>query len=453
MKRRQFMQQMGVGAAAAFGSGMCHWFPAFADTLAAAEQRKHQCILLWMSGGPTQTDTFDMKPDHANGGEFKEIQTNVPGVRFSEHLPKLAANADQLSIVRSLSTKEGDHGRGTYLMRTGHQQNGPVRYPSIGSSLSRQMEATSGTDLPNYVSITPAIAFNPAAFGPGFLGPAYAAATVGAIDRPPTPGDDNQDDDGPGFPELGVDFLRRGDQISAGQAKARMELWNSLQSDFLKGRSETAAAAQDTIYRRAIRMMNGKAVEAFDLTKESDKVRESYGRTRFGQGCLMARRLIERGVPFVEVSLGLEAGGVGWDTHQNNFTAVRTLSEQLDAGWGTLMAELKERGLLETTTILWMGEFGRTPTINTNAGRDHYPNAWTCVFGGGGIQGGSVHGATSEDGREVVDGKVDETDVLATLCTALGVDPETENITNLGRPVKIAEGLPIKPILASPTEA
>jgi len=174
-------------------------------------------------------------------------------------------------------------------------------------------------------------------------------------------------------------------------------------------------------------------------------VRSKYGPGQFGQGCLLARRLVERGVPFVEVALG-DSGA--WDTHQDNFTQVRTLSEQLDAGWATLMTELQERGLLDSTTILWMGEFGRTPTINANAGRDHFPAAWSCVFGGGGIQGGQAYGRTSADGTVVEENKVDIGDILATLCAALGVAPDEENITPAARPVKIAEGSPIRDILA-----
>jgi hypothetical protein len=191
--------------------------------------------------------------------------------------------------------------------------------------------------------------------------------------------------------------------------------------------------------------MNSKEAAAFDLSEEANEVREAYGRGPFGQGCLIARRLIERGVPFVEVTLG--GGGLGWDTHQNNFPGVKSLSEQLDAGWGTMMTELKDRDLLRDTTFLWMGEFGRTPAINPNAGRDHFPDAWTCVFAGGGIQGGQAYGKTSADGTEVEEGKVGVGDVLATLCKAVGVDPDTENISQLGRPIKIAEGAPISDIL------
>lgn len=163
----------------------------------------------------------------------------------------------------------------------------------------------------------------------------------------------------------------------------------------------------------------------------------------------MARRLVERGVPFVEVTLGgADGNGVGWDTHQDNFNLVRNLSGQLDAGWGNLMSELSARGLLEDTTILWMGEFGRTPAINENAGRDHFPQAWSCVFAGGGVAGGQAYGMTTPDGMEVAKDKAEVGDVLATLCSALGVDPETENTTNQGRPIKLAEGSPIKTILS-----
>ncbi len=185
---------------------------------------------------------------------------------------------------------------------------------------------------------------------------------------------------------------------------------------------------------------------AFDLSTEDEKTRAAYGSGMFGQGCLLARRLIERGVPFVEVCLG--GGGLAWDTHQDNFKQVKKLSEELDAGWATLMAELAERGLLDTTTIVWMGEFGRTPQINPNAGRDHFPTAWSCVLAGGGIKGGQAYGSTTDDGTEVKEHETTIGDVQATLCTALGVPPDTENTANGGRPIKIAEGTPIADILA-----
>jgi arylsulfatase A-like enzyme len=194
--------------------------------------------------------------------------------------------------------------------------------------------------------------------------------------------------------------------------------------------------------------MNSDALGVFDLTQEPDNIREAYGAGRFGQGCLLARRLIEQGVPFVEVTLGNPADGtVGWDTHADVFKSVKSLCGELDAGWSMLLKELQERGLLESTTIVWMGEFGRTPKINEMGGRDHFPNAWTCVLGGGGIRGGQVVGKTSPDGMEVIENKVGVEDLLATVCAALGVDPETENEGEDGRPIKISDGTPISGLI------
>jgi uncharacterized protein (DUF1501 family) len=195
--------------------------------------------------------------------------------------------------------------------------------------------------------------------------------------------------------------------------------------------------------------MNHDVARAFDLSAERAEVREAYGKGRFGQGCLLARRLLERGVPFVEVTLGAATDNlIGWDTHQNNFATVRSLCGELDQGWAQLMTELSERGLLDTVTIIWMGEFGRTPVINAQAGRDHFPAAWSCVLAGGGIRGGQAYGRTSGDGLTVEDGKVDVGDVLATLCTAVGLDPTESNISEVGRPIKLAEGRVIKEIIS-----
>ncbi|MFG0332097.1 MAG: DUF1501 domain-containing protein [Maioricimonas sp. JB049] len=436
--RRHLLSTLAAGIGGASVSG---WFPAFAEQLAAHPGRRRHCILLWMSGGPTQTDTWDMKPNHENGGEFEEIQTAAPGLRFSEHLPKLATMADKLAVLRGLSTKEGDHGRGTYLMRTGQTPMGPFQYPSIGSSLANQLGNRELT-LPGYVSIGPYRAFNQDAFGPGFLGPRFGPLVVGATDIPGTMTDNEQ-----GFPELKVQSLERAAGITDGRMDKRLELWRSLQADFLATRAG-AAKTHNMVYQGAVQLMNSSDAKAFDLSEEPESLREEYGRTVFGQGCLMARRLIERGVAFVEVSLGTSSGGPGWDTHTNNFTAVEQLSGVLDSGWGTLMRDLEERGLLESTTILWMGEFGRTPAINPNAGRDHFPAAWSTVLAGGGIAGGQAYGKTSEDGTAVVDGKIGVGDLLATLCSALGVDPGEMQMSNTGRPIPITDGYPVQAVLS-----
>jgi hypothetical protein len=439
--RRQLLQAAALGLLGTSESG---WFSAFADEAAKNPKRRRHCILLWMTGGPTQTDTFDMKPGHANGGEFKPAATKIPGLQFSEHLPKLATMSDRLAIVRSLSTKEGDHGRGTYLMRTGHPPQGPIQYPSIGSTISKAL-ATDHDTVPQNISISPFRAFSQAAFGPGFLGPRFAPLTVGATDgvQQQTPAAA-----GSGFAELRVDDLTPPTEIDAAQFAGRLDLWRSLQTKFLAGHRGESPVAHNTVYERAVKLMSSNAAQAFDLDDEPTSVREAYGKGRFGQGCLMARRLIERGVSFVEVTLGGFGGdGMSWDTHQGNFAAVKNLSAELDAGWGTLMQELADRDLLESTTILWMGEFGRTPKINPQAGRDHFPAAWSCVLAGGGIQGGQAHGKTSDSGEEVVAGKVAVGDILATLAAALGIDPAQQNISPLGRPIKIAEGTPINSLL------
>jgi uncharacterized protein (DUF1501 family) len=433
--RRLMLQHMGLGV---LGASCANWLPALAAEVAADPRRSRHCILLWMAGGPSQTDTFDMKPGHANGGEFKEISTKAPGLKFSEHLPKLAKQADRLAVVRSLTTKEGDHERGAHLVRTGFPPMGPVAYPSIACSLAKELDIQA-TSLPSYVSVAPPLQISPAAFGPGFLGPSYAPAIVGQSGGG-VPGILR----GSRFAELKLDDLELPSGVDELQATRRMKLWNAMEQKFLHDRKADSFAAHNALYRKAADLMRPEVRAAFDLSEEPDDVRKKYGRGLFGQGCLLARRLVERGVPFVEVALG---DGLGWDTHADNFDKVEELSGQLDAGWATLMRELDERGLLESTTILWMGEFGRTPVINPMAGRDHFPAAWSCVFAGGGINGGQAYGRTSPDGMTVEEGQATIGDILATLCTALGVPPDNENIT-ADRPIKIAEGAPIEAILA-----
>ena len=439
LDRRRWMQTAGMGM---LGLSMSGWLPALAAQLADDKRRNRHCILLWMGGGPSQTDTFDMKPHHENGGEFKEIATNVPGVRFSEHLPQLAQHADQLAIIRSLSTKEGDHGRGTHLMRTGQPPMGAVRYPAIGAALAKQL-ASPEVALPPYVSVAPFRGFNNGAFGPGFLGPKYAPLVVGAT------GGMAAAAAGDGFAELKVDALEPPKDVSASQMQRRLELWKTLESRFLAEHPNETIRAHQAVYDNSLQMIESDAADAFDLSQEPNEIREAYGKGMFGQGCLLARRLVERGVPFIEVSLNsATGGGLGWDTHSNNFETVKTLSGELDAGWSTLMTDLKQRGLLESTTIIWMGEFGRTPKINGGGGRDHFPQAWSCVLGGGGIAGGQTYGRTSDDGTHVEEDKTSVGEVLATLCAALGVPPDTQNMSNTGRPIAIVDDGPIRRLLA-----
>jgi hypothetical protein len=440
LSRRDLLR---LSVAGAFGLSLSRWLPALAAETAGDPQRRRACILLWMTGGPSQTDTFDLKPGHENGGPFKPIDTSVPGLQIGEHLPNLAKVMEHVAPIRSMSTKEGDHSRGSYIMRTGYAPSGPVQYPTMGSLLSKEL-ASPGAELPDYVSVAPYKFLNPAAYAPGFLGPKHAPLVVGGQIAF---GQNQYNDD-----SLKVRNLDRPGGIEIARADARLGLLGTLEDDFAAARPGVSADSHRTAYDQAVRMMRSEAVKAFQLDEEPDALRDRYGRNLFGQGCLLARRLVERGVPFVEVSLNGVDGlnTFAWDTHQDNFESVKKLCGVLDPGWATLIADLKDRGLLETTLVVWMGEFGRTPKVNNNKGRDHFPNAWSTVLSGGGIKGGQAIGATSDDGMEVKDRPVSNADLMATICKAVGLDPMQQNMSNVGRPIRLAdpEATPIDEVLS-----
>jgi hypothetical protein len=443
LSRRLMLRMAAAGVVSVSTSG---WIEALAADAASHPKRRKSCILLWMTGGPSQTDTFDPKPGHPHGGEFKAIETAVPGILISEHLSKLAKQMKDMVIIRSMSTKEGDHGRATFNLRTGYQPTGPIRYPTFGSLVAKELGSEDAA-LPNFVSIAPMRAFNPAAFGPGFLGPQYAPLVVGegAVMDPNGATDARK-------LSFKVEDLNLPAGVDTPRADARLGLLDSLRQDFLSSHPGIGPVSHQDAYLRAVRLMHSAAARAFELEEEPASVRDAYGRTPFGQGCLLARRLVERGVPFVEVTLSSAPGpaAVGWDTHQENFEAVKKLSEGLDPAWAALMDDLRGRGLLDSTLIVWMGEFGRTPKINPQAGRDHFPTAWTTVMAGGGIKGGQVLGNSGPGGMEAKDRPVSVPDFLSTVCKALGIDPMVQNLsTDLGRPIRIVDpkAKPIQEIL------
>jgi uncharacterized protein (DUF1501 family) len=405
-----------MSLASAFGVAACPWLPRLA---AAAEKKPTKaCIVLWMSGGPSQMDTFDLKPGHKNGGPYREIEA-APGLRISEHLPKLAGVGKELGIIRSMSTKEGEHGRATQLLHTGQLANEVVQYPALGSMLSKEV-GDPEHDLPGYVTISPGGPMN--GVGAGFLGPQFAPMAVSGISDNPN-----------ARANLTIDYLKPERPVATADQDERRKLLADLQADFEKEHGGTATKSHAAAYRKAQKMIDTEAKGAFKMDEEPAKLREAYGRSRFGQGCLLARRLVERGVSFVEVTLD------GWDTHQNNFEQVKTLSQTLDPAFGTLISDLKDRGMLANTLVVWMGEFGRTPLI-TNGGRDHFPNAWSTVLAGAGVKGGQAIGSTGADGRAVTEKPVSVADFLATVFTAVGVDPTTENKTWDGRPIQLVKG-------------
>jgi hypothetical protein len=430
LSRREWLKLSAAGVVASSVSG---WLENLAHAAAAHPARKRSCILLWMNGGPSQTDTFDLKPGHPNGGPFKGIATSAPGLKISEHLPKIAQFGHRMAVVRSMTTKEADHGRATYYLRTGYMPTGPIQYPPLGSLVSKELGREDAA-LPNCVSIAPARFFSPGAFGPGFLGPKYAPLVVGDGGQSFGPAGNAYEQ------ALKVQDIDPPADVDRAHAGARVDLLQEMEREFVARHPGVAPLSHKTAYDRAVRLMKTAASKAFDLEDEKPSLRDGYGRNLFGQGCLLARRLVERGVPFVEVTLGgLNGGAFGWDTHANNFQQVRALSQVLDAGWAALMTDLKERGLLDSTLIVWMGEFGRTPQIKRGNGRDHWPNSWSTVLAGGGIKGGQAVGKTAPDGVEITERPVTVPDFLATVCKALGIDPEKQNNSNVGRPIRIAD--------------
>jgi uncharacterized protein (DUF1501 family) len=412
--RRDFVR---MSLASAFGAVACPWLPTLA--LAADKKPSKACIVLWMSGGPSQTDTWDLKPGHKNGGPSKETVTPVAGLRISENLPKLAAAAKELGIIRSMTTREGEHQRATQLLHTGQLPTDAVAYPALGSLLAKEI-GDPEHDLPSYVTVSPSGGLGN--FGAGFLGPQYAPMAVSGISDNPN-----------SRANLTIDYLKPEKAVAGADQDARLKLLGDLTGDFQRRYGGTAAAAHAAVYRKAQRMVETDARGAFKLEEEPAKLRDAYGRNRFGQGCLLARRLVERGVSFVEVSLD------GWDTHANNFEAVKTLCQTLDPAFSTLLADLKDRGMLANTLVVWMGEFGRTPLINPQAGRDHFPLAWSTVLAGAGVKGGQAIGSTGKDGAAVTERPVSVADFLATVFTAVGVDPAKENFTE-GRPIRLVKG-------------
>ena len=396
----------GVGTVAASG-----WLPVLAAAAAkpGGQAKPKQCILLWMDGGPSHKDTFDLKPDSKGAGDFKPIATSASGVQISEHLPKVAKWMHAGCVVRGMTSSEGAHARAKYHLHTGYREGqGGLTYPSLGSIVSSELGRPAAA-VPNFVAI------GGRSFGSGFLGPKHQPLLVAD-------------------PTRGLDDLKAG--LPESRQQARLGLLDQMEKAFYHDTRAAAGTDHSTAYDRAVQLMRSPQAKAFDLAGEPAKGRAKYGTGKFADGVLMARRLVETGVPFVEVSLG------GWDTHVDNFNRVKALSGQVDAALAALLDDLTQRGLLDSTLVVWMGEFGRTPHISSRGatpGRDHYPKAWSLALFGGGLRGGSVVGRTDKDGAAVVERPVTPGDFLGTVCELVGIDPAKKNDTPGGRPVAIVD--------------
>lgn len=422
--RRHFLKHM-AGASAVLAAGV-----PFMQKLQAqapqAQRRNKSLIIVWCSGGPPTIDYLDMKPGAPTGGEHRPIDTTVPGIRISEHMPILARQAQHFAIIRSLNSNEGDHMRGTVKMNTGRSPDPLINYPHIGSVVALK-NATRDAALPPFISVGGV----GQRIGPGFLGMTFAPFTV------QNPGQMPENIAAP--QGVGDDRLSR-----------RQGIFTALENNFASstGMQTDPAQAHRDVYTRAFRLAgaSGREVFTIDATRERDML-QRYGDNGFGRGCLLARKLVEAGAVCVEVEIG------GWDLHNNIFpTLANQRLPMLDRGLGTLIDDLNQRGLLQNTLVVLMGDFGRTPRINQNAGRDHWSRCWSVLLAGGNIRGGQVYGETNADGTDVRDNPVTVPDLFATIYQGLGIDPTPESNAsvrdNLGRPYAIAgDGQIIRPLI------
>jgi uncharacterized protein (DUF1501 family) len=395
MRRRELLRgSLGwIGATLALG----------ASGSARASTSRRACILVYLHGGASQFETFDPKPGTTTGGPTRAIATRVDGLRFADTLPRLAARADRLAVVRSLTAKEGNHDRARYLMRTGQPPQGGAVHPGLGALVS---EAHPDLDVPP-------VAIGVPGQGPGLLGPRHAALFVRDADRP----------------------LRNVDApVDAGRASDRAEIWRALQSDFAEGRTARAIAGHTDVVERATALMASPRLAAFALARESEATRARYGDDAFGRGCLLARRLVDAGVAFVEVGLP------GWDTHEDGFARAGVLATTLDRGLAALLDDLVANGRLADTLVVCVGDFGRTPAINARGGRGHFPRCSSLLLAGGGIRGGTVVGATSADGTAIAEREVTVPDLFRTLAHALELDADRVRMAPSGRPITTVDG-------------
>ncbi len=414
--RRQFIART---ASALLGVGLLPEFSTNAFAAAQASTLKRPAcaknvIYLYMSGGQSHLDTWDPKEGVDSAGPVKPINTSADGVRLSEYLPLTAQQMHHGTVIRSLTSTQGAHEQGNYFMHTSYQARGTIQHPSMGAWLS-YLQGGGNPMLPSSVYIGGA-SRHP---GAGFFPPAHTPLFVNS-------------------PENGIKNIKPLPGITQEKLTSRLQLAGEFDADFHKTFPQRNVNAYSDMYDHALTMMKCKDITAFDLTNEKPETRKNYGKDPFGQGCLLARRLVERGVRYVEVSLG------GWDTHAANFVRVPELCEILDKALSSLLADLDSRGMLKDTLVVVASEFGRTPTINSNEGRDHYPKAFSGALFGGGVKGGAVFGSTDKTGAVVEENKLTIPDFNACIAYALGLSLDQVVISPSKRPFTVADkGQPV----------
>ena len=407
INRRAFLGTAALGAAAAadmtglsvLGS------PALAGELKKGQKR---IILLWLAGGASQLETFDPKPGAITGGPFRAIPTDVPGTYISELMPEMAKRMKHTCVIRGLNTKNGDHGSAAITMMRGRRNEANLRYPDLGAVLAREM-GRADSKVPDYVTFyTQTEGRSMAPGDPGFLGARFGPMDLTTNNTP--------------------EFIRKLDSITELDHKERADLRDLLGKQFAKGRQSDAMNSQGEAYERVRGIMASEKL--FDISQEPQKVRDRYGKTQFAQQTLIARRLVEAGVPFVRV------GRAWWDSHGQNFETHQEMVPELDHVMATLIDDLKDRGLLDDVMIVTLAEFGRTPAINASLGRDHFASAWSMTMIGGGAKGGAVYGKSDPKGNTVVAEEVDAGSLFATIYTNLGINPQ-KNYYVGSRPVPL----------------
>ncbi|TWT37254.1 hypothetical protein KOR34_22010 [Posidoniimonas corsicana] len=412
--RRDFLRNVGAAATTA---GVLSWTDRVALAASDLRRRGKRCILLWMAGGPSQFETFSPKPDHENGGATKAIGTSVSGIQIAENLPRIAQAMGDIAIIRSMASKEGSHPRASFLMHHGYLPMGGVKFPTLGANVAHQIGDAS-SELPSFVRIGRG-GQNPG--NGGFLGVDYDPLILANADRPP----ENS--------RPATDRARY---------QRRLGLLKNLETSFGAVEGTDVVADHRKLIEASSEMILSPKMEAFDLDLEDQRTRDEYGQGQFASGCLLARRLLDFGVTFVEVTLN------GWDTHDENAQRTADLCGQFDQPMAALINDLKRTGQLNDTLVIWMGEFGRTPRINARAGRDHYPRAFNVALAGCGVRGGQVIGQTSRGGEQVTDRPVSPKDLYQTIYTALGIDPDHENMSLVGRPIRLVDdGSPVTELL------
>lgn len=417
VSRRDFVSGLAKVCLGATVLSQSKWLQAAGEK--PLEGKAKNVIFLYMLGGMSHIDTFDPKPENKTvQGPYVPVNSSVSGIQLGQYLPLTAKEMNKIALVRSLTSKEGAHERARYQLHTSYPPLSSVAHPSLGSWVAKAA-GKRNPDFPAYFNV------GDMSFNSGFFENEYDPFRIGD-------------------PENALLNIVPPKQISEERMDRRLKLMQGLNTEFVKEFDKWEPVRDyTTFYDRALAMMRAKDLDAFDLTKESDENRERYGKNRFGQGVLLARRLAERKVRFVEVALG------NWDTHQENFTRVKDLSTQLDKALSSLLQDLAKTGLLSETIVVVASEFGRTPRINEGDGRDHHPKVFSALLAGGGIAGGQVYGSSDERGEEVRDKPVTMMDLNATIAKAMGLNPSEETVSPVGRPFKLAaDGKPISKILS-----